>query len=60
MLARIISALTLIGVLAVLLVVGSVTGHEPSLPLVLTLVGAIGGLLGVEALTRFMDRGGSE
>lgn len=56
-LARITAAITLIGVLAVLLIVGSITGREPSLPIVLTLMGGIGALLGVEALTRILDRG---
>lgn len=56
-LARIISALTLAFVLALLLIVGAVTGREPSVPLVLVLMGGIGALLSVEALTRILDRG---
>lgn len=59
-LARIISALTLALVLALMLIVGAATGREPSAPLVLILLGGIGTLLGVEALSRLFDRGGSK
>lgn len=56
-LARIVSALTLAFVLALLLIVGAMTGREPSLPIVLALLGGIGALLGVEALQRLLNRG---
>lgn len=59
-LARITSALTLTFVLALLLVVGAFTGREPTLPIVLALLGGIGTLLGVEALSRLLNRGGTE
>lgn len=56
-LARIVAALTLAFVLAGLLIVGAMTGREPSIAIVLALLGGIGALLSVEALSRILDRG---
>ena len=56
-LARIASALALTLTLGLMLLIGQVSDSEPSTPIVLTVAGIIGLLLGVEGLSRLRGNG---